>query len=447
MLGFDVNAHYLATAKQRLSERQSPPGVDLRPRNFFEIEWHETLSKLLQPVMIVGNPPWVTSSRQGGLDGVNLPAKSNFLSFSGLDAKTGKSNFDIAEWMSIELLEAARGCAAYFALLLKTSVARRVLKYAWSRGLPITDARLNLIDAQSNFGVSADAGLLYVRIDASIAPQRTCLVFKPDNWESACSEFGMRDQVLVANVAAHDQTARLRASHPRTQALRWRSGIKHDCGKTIELVRRGGKLFNQVGECVDVELEWVYPLLKGSDVANGRSAGGESASTYAIVTQRRPGDDTLGLATRAPRLWRYLCEHGSNFDSRRSSIYRQAPRFAMFGIGPYTFAPWKIAICGLYKRLSFRLVGPFDGRPVVLDDTCYQLSFDSQEEAGFVLDLLHSDLASTFFHARLFWDAKRPITAELLQQLDLLRLADELGKGADWDRLARRSTLFQSVES
>jgi len=36
----------------------------------------------------------------------NLPKKSNFQGLRGLDARTGKSNFDIAEWMLIRLIEA-----------------------------------------------------------------------------------------------------------------------------------------------------------------------------------------------------------------------------------------------------------------------------------------------------------------------------------------------------
>jgi hypothetical protein len=64
---------------------------------------------------------------------------------------------------------------------------------------------------------------------------------------------------------------------------------------------------------------------------------------------------------------------------------------------------------------------------VVFDDTCYFLACSSGEEATVLADLLNSDLASEFFHAFVFWDAKRPITVELLDRLDLAALAAERG--------------------
>ena len=34
----------------------------------------------------------------------------------------------------------------------------------------------------------------------------------------------------------------------------------------------------------------------------------------------------------------------------------------------YTFEPWRVAISGFYKKLNFRVVGSFEGKPIVLDD-------------------------------------------------------------------------------
>ena len=47
-------------------------------------------------LLIIGNPPWVTNSKLGSLNSSNLPKKSNFKNQNGLDAMTGKGNFDIA---------------------------------------------------------------------------------------------------------------------------------------------------------------------------------------------------------------------------------------------------------------------------------------------------------------------------------------------------------------
>ena len=77
--------------------------------SFFEVDWPTTLGDLADPILVVGNPPWVTNSALGALGSVNLPDKSNFQNRTGLEAMTGKSNFDISEWMLIKLLDVLSG--------------------------------------------------------------------------------------------------------------------------------------------------------------------------------------------------------------------------------------------------------------------------------------------------------------------------------------------------
>ncbi|HUG92139.1 MAG TPA: hypothetical protein VML55_14965, partial [Planctomycetaceae bacterium] len=129
----------------------------------------------------------------------------------------------------------------------------------------------------------------------------------------------------------------------------------------------------------------------------------------------------------APKTWAYLERHADALDRRASSIYRNRPRFAMFGIGEYTFAPWKVAISGLHKKLAFAVVGPQAGKPVVLDDTCAFLPCGSADEAEFVRELLGAQDTQAFYSSQVFWDAKRPITTEILNQLDLHRLTASEG--------------------
>ena len=119
------------------------------------------------------------------------------------------------------------------------------------------------------------------------------------------------------------------------------------------------------------------------------------------------------------------------FEKRKSSIYKGKPPFSIFGIGDYSFAPWKVAISGLYKKLSFRAIASLNNKPIMLDDTCYFVPCNSESEANLILYLLNSETAQQFFNAFIFWDTKRPITASILKRLDLLKLADELGKGKE----------------
>ena len=164
------------------------------------------------------------------------------------------------------------------------------------------------------------------------------------------------------------------------------------------------------------------------------------------MPQRRVGQETDQIQRESPLTWEYLCQHGELLDRRGSSIYRNRPRFSVFGIGPYTFAPWKVAISGFYKSLSFKCIGPLDGRPVVLDDTCYFLPCHTEPDARGLADMLNSTAARDFFEAFVFWDAKRPITAQLLSSLDLAKLSSELGMPLpSWSADARQASLGLSA--
>src|SRR5690606_18231930 len=131
----------------------------------------------------------------------------------------------------------------------------------------------------------------------------------------------------------------------------WRSGVKHDVGSVMEFNCTDRRLINGLGEVVDIEEDYVFPLLKSSDLGNGRT----TVRKAVLVTQKHTGDDTSEIEQRAPKTWRYLMCHADVLDQRKSSIYENRPRFSVFGIGSYSFAPWKIAISGLYKNISFVL--------------------------------------------------------------------------------------------
>jgi len=153
----------------------------------------------------------------------------------------------------------------------------------------------------------------------------------------------------------------------------------------------------------------------------------EPPKRWMIVTQTEVGTDTSAIETVAPKTWAYLMAHAGSLDERGSSIYRKRPRFSVFGVGAYTFAPWKVAISGFYKSLSFAVVGPHQGRPVVFDDTVYAIGCATEREARLLHRMLMSDEAQEFYASLIFWDAKRPITVELLGALSLERLATALG--------------------
>lgn len=418
-IGTDINPEYITRVRARLATRSYSGQVDVFQGNFFDLDWRQILDSLPDPVLVIGNPPWVTSSELASLGSENLPEKTNFQGFSGLDAKTGKSNFDISEWMLIHILEFLDRRSATMAMLCKTSVARKVLAHAWKRNLPLGRSRVHLIDAKEAFNASVDACLLICDTTTSQRQDQTCQVYKGISEDVYQTTFGHRNNRLIANIEYYERWKHLEDGN----AYRWRSGIKHDCSRVMELRKERHGFRNKLGELFDLEATYVYPMLKSSDIAKEETP---QPSRWMLVTQRNVGEDTATIKHIAPKTWSYLTSHSEFFDRRKSSVYKGQPRFSIFGVGEYTFAPWKVAISGLYKKLHFAVVGPYAEKPVVLDDTCYFIPCQSEEEAQYLSGLLNSEVAEEFFRSFIFWDAKRPITISVLERLSLMALAREL---------------------
>jgi len=413
--GYEIRREYVDAARRKLSEF----AVEILHRDFFSENWKHNLARPGKTrVLVIGNPPWVTNSDLGQLGSKNLPTKTNFQGLRGFDARTGKSNFDISEWMLVRLIEALPPEGA-IAMLCKTMTARKVLRHFWKTCGGLEGSSLFQISAKADFDVAVDACLFFA--SGKRTAERVATVYADLDTASVSARFGFVDGTLVSNLDAYQAHKNLDGG---SSTYTWRSGVKHDAGSVMEFTRDDGKLTNGFGEPVDIEDDYVFSLLKSSDLGNGRTIIRKAV----LVTQKHTGDNTAEIAQRAPKTWRYLMHHADTLDERKSSIYQNRPRFSVFGIGPYSFAPWKIAISGLYKNISFVMVPPHHGRPVMVDDTCYFIPCQSQEEAKLLFEMLLSASAKEFLNSLVFSDSKRPITAEVLRRLSFTELARELGK-------------------
>lgn len=439
LVGLDINEHHLNNLNAKVADIDEKKRIRIILGDFFAFDWNDLLSTLPEPILIVGNPPWVTSAELGLLQSKNLPQKSNFQVRRGYDAITGKSNFDISEWMLLKHFEWLKERRGIIAMLCKTAVARKTLHHAWKNDLPISLAHMYLIDAQKYFGASVDACFFVVILHEKTTSQ-DCLIYQNLTDNHPSHSIGFHDNLMLSNVEKYE---RLRYFKGIDYSYTWRSGIKHDCSKVMEIERSGESYKNGFGELIKLENDYVYPMLKSSDVGNGEIRLGRK---YMLVTQRFVGEDTLSIKRTAPLTWRYLEKHDEELSKRASSIYRNRPRFSIFGVGGYSFSPWKVAISGFYKRLSFKAVGPYEKKTVVLDDTVYFLPCWSEDEANFITLLLNSQPAIDFLDSMIFWSDKRPITIDILKKLDLHALSKELGKEADYLRFTRQRRDRESEE-
>lgn len=410
IFGFELSRKYTEFALNKFGGNTN---ISISQADFFGTDWDEIFDNLPKPILILGNPPWVTNSQLSILESKNVPKKENFQNFSGLDAMTGKSNFDISEWMLLHLLKILDRQDASLAMICKTSVARKVLKYAWKNKIHLRNSAIYRIETGKYFNASVDSCLLFCEFSRT-EQNKTCKIFESLNAENPLQEFGFKNNELIASINLYEKWKYLNGNSTN----RWRSGIKHDCSKVMELIKEEDKFRNGFGELVELEADFIYPLLKSSDLANGKII----PRRYVLVTQKKTNEDTANISEMLPKTWNYLISKAELLDKRASSIYKNRARFAVFGIGDYSFSPWKVAISGFYKKLKFNVIGSYENKPIVLDDTCYFISCETKKEADKICNLLNSEAGQEFFKSFIFWDAKRPITVEILQKLNLSKL-------------------------
>jgi methylase of polypeptide subunit release factors len=420
VIGLDINEKYVEAAKLSISEYLNSENATIYQSDFFNTDWKALISNLSGNVLIIGNPPWVTSSELSILNSQNIPSKSNFQNRRGIEAITGSGNFDISEWMFLQYVEWLSKREGTIAVLCKYSVARKVIRQVKKRAENIFSAYIYSIDAKAYFGASVEACfcILSTTLNSSI----DCKVYADLKSEQPLYLIGERDGAIVRDTVKYEKWR-----HLAGQDLKylWRSGIKHDCSKVMELERIQDAVFqNGFGEKYNLEEKYLYPLLKSSDIGNSRTL---DYRKLVLITQKSVGEDTSIIQEQAPKTWQYLLEHEEYLKNRKSSIYKNKPLFSIFGVGSYSFKDWKIAISGLYKRLNFCLVKPLDGKSVIFDDTVNFLSFKTEEEAKFIFSLVTSNPSLEFLDSMIFWDEKRPITIDILKRLSFKAVAKEIG--------------------
>lgn len=390
------------------------PEISISHCSVFDFDFKQIAKQFSNKgILVIGNPPWVTNSKLGSLNSSNLPKKTNFKNHSGLDAMTGRGNFDIAEYITLTMLDTFQMMKGNLVLLIKNSVVKNVVFDQNKNKYKIASIEKHCIDSKKEFNVSVEASLFYCELNSK--PQFDCKEFDFYNNQHHYQSFGWLQDKFVSNIDTYCHTRDIDGESPFV----WRQGLKHDCSTIMELDRINDHYINGLNEEVKIEDGLVYGILKSSDLKNTVII---QTRKFTIVTQKKVGQDTKYIKSEYPKTYQYLAAHQTNFNARKSSIYNNKPLFSIFGIGEYSFKSYKVAISGLYKTFHFTLILPQDDKPVMLDDTCYLIGFDRIEYAVYALILLNSDKTKQFLQSVTFADAKRTFTKDVLMRIDLLKL-------------------------
>ncbi len=410
--GIEINPEYCDICRNSISNDK----VKIINSDFFAFS-SKALIQDKRQILVIGNPPWVTNSTLSALGSDNLPLKANFKGLKGIDAITGASNFDICEYIILQLINEYRDTNTVIAMLCKTSVARNVFKELKRNYLNFTACDILEFDAAKVFGINASACVLVIQLSEKTVSSGICNVYDFEKPETVKSQFGYADGQFYSNLDAETENFDGRC------CFEWRQGVKHDCSKVMELTVRGGTLQNGKKETVQIEDDIVFPLIKSSMF---KAPIIHSFSKYVIVTQKKVREETGHLEQELPKTWEYLSDNIELFKNRKSSIYRGAPPFSMFGVGDYSYSQFKVGVSGFYKQPLFSVLYSDDEKPVMTDDTSYFICFDNYDMAYVAMLLLNSEKVQGFLTSIAFLDAKRPYTKKVLERIDFDKIVESL---------------------
>ncbi|NPV37817.1 MAG: hypothetical protein HPY78_00905 [Brevinematales bacterium] len=405
---FNIIDYYISNPSVR------KPKIEIFHCNVFDFDFSSLVNESIEEVLILGNPPWITNSKLSSLQSGNLPQKSNFKKYNGFDAITGKGNFDIGEYITLMMFEAFQNTKGYLAFLLKSSVIKNIVFDQYNTKYKISKIEKFTIDSKKEFNVSVEASLFFCKLNTQ--PEYTCAEFDFYKPTQNTKKFGWVMDKFVSDIELYQKSSNIDGVCP----FEWRQGIKHDLSSIMELERVNRHYVNGKKEEIEIEEDLVFGLLKSSDL---KQTVISTPRKFTIITQKKVAQDTSYIKEKYPKTYRYLQSHKTFFDKRKSNIYKNKPNFSIFGIGDYSFLPYKVAISGLYKTFTFSLILPFENKPLMLDDTCYFLGFENIEFAAYTTILLNSDKTKKLLESITFSAAKRIITKEILMRIDLYKLA------------------------
>lgn len=394
------------------------PNIYLYNQDIFNFNFELIKQKIDGLTLVLGNPPWITNSELSSLNSENLPQKSNLKKLKGLDAITGKGNFDIGECISLMMLENFGNYDGKMAFLIKNSVIKNLVHDLHKFKFRISNIKTYKIDAKKFFNASVESALFtcnFNQTDNNIV----CEDYDFLNQKTLFGKFGWYNEKFVSDISKYKNNFKYDGNSP----YEWRQGVKHDSSKVFELSKSNNKYVNGFKEEIYIEDDMVYGLIKSSDIKENIIY---KPRKYVIITQHYIGESTSYIKEKCPKLIKYLEKHENIINNRKSSIYKNKPKFSIFGIGDYSFKPYKIAISGFYKNPFFSLIFPENNKPLMLDDTCYFLSFDKLEEAVFSWCVLSNKKVYNLLKSISFIDSKRPFTKDILMRIDIEKLAKDL---------------------
>lgn len=354
---------------------------------------------------LVGNPPWVPWERldatvkrrwrTGPVDRLGLFDRD------GATARLGHANDDVSlpfVWTCLDRYLRPGGRAAF---VLKRDLlvgpAGELLRRGRVGDRPVSMTGVDDFGDLRPFDREADAGAAVFRFrldDAADPPIPATVWGRRDGTTPAFdSPSAMRStldrrETAVTPVDPDDPSGAWVRTDVERRALgdcdyRIRHGLKDDAKAVFSL---------DDSTVESIEPDHVFPYLRSKHVVKYGLFGHDR---FLVPTRRLGGGDETELARETPRTHAYLDAHRDRLESRGSSWFDEGPFYSLFGLGPYTWAEYKVVWCRLGFKPHFAVASTRDDplvgeKPVVPGDHCMFVATDDRREAHYLCALLNA---------------------------------------------------------
>ena len=354
---------------------------------------------------LVGNPPWITwgalseSVREAWRE--RYVEELNLLPHRGVETRLGHVNDDISVpfvWVCIHRYLDSEGQASF---VLKRDITKgpagRLLRTQRVNERPVAVRHIHDFNRLRPFSDGVDVDAAVYTLKADIDPGFPVAV---DSWRAASGrpsftaagamrETLTREQTGVRPVDDDPASSWVRDDAERRALGTCEHDIRHgvkDDARAVYSIDRG-----QVDE---LEHDHVFPYIDSKHVVKYGLFGHD----LRLVPMRTANEDNEAeLRETCPRTYEYLRSNRQPLDDRSSAWLERGPFYTMFGLGEYTWAPYKVVWCRLGFKPAFAVVSTVGDedvgeKMVVPGDHFMFIPTDNRDEAHFLCGLLNSSI-------------------------------------------------------
>jgi hypothetical protein len=402
--------------------------------------WLKLILNSFSPIMynnfdfVIGNPPWIkwdflSEDYKKKLRVIYLDIYKLF-AHKGMKARLGFSHDDISIVFTYVAMDKYLKLGGVCSFVLKQTLFRSIAGsqfrsfeiFKGEERIPIQCSEVHDFNAINPFGKGQETSVTsLIKGKATQYPvsylkwekRGQHKFLETDNWSDVC------EYIECSNFSAYPSDASISSpwvivpcdqSRPdlvehNANPYRPRHGVVNDLNPVfvvniiriinqnlVKIVNSASSIRKKVQQITtDIESDVVYPLVKSKSI----DKWGISKHGFIIIPHKKAGFvNESELKVQYPRAYKYLYRFKADLENRKSIHFKSGPFYSLFGLGVYTFSPFKVVWNCMTFLPDFAVASPVDLgfglKTQIPDNPIGYFSLDDEKEAHYLCAILNS---------------------------------------------------------